>query len=166
MTLHDYSHGPYDDFTYNDYLFNHLDSDEDYVECTPEETLQQYCNGYNDTYEGLIKSCNGFNKLYRAIDKLERMLGIDEAHKLQQFDYSYTITFKPVESDKVLNDHKSAEDAIEYMKVMLKQISDFETWLLHRRCDVCKVLYDLGSKANVNVRTHGQLNDFLGENRQ
>lgn len=168
MSLHDFSHGPYDDFVgYNLCMYDSSSDDEYWESHNAYAAFSKYCNLYMKTYNETCSSFISFERLYKAISLLEQQLNINEDDRLQQNEkvsrsQEFDILYKPIISELDLrHEFDEIDRAVNYIKQQYESIEKFSNQLFEKRLSVCKYLRELGEKANVPVENWKQINALL-----
>ena len=167
MSIHDYSHGPYDDYDPNWELYI-SDSSEDIDSENPGNwDFHEICKEYMKDYNDVQSSYKSFAKLYKVIEILEAKLNKPNEERLQQHVNSdeFNEKYKPIVEEETKKEFHTLKEAFDYVYDLDLEVDKFADDLFQIRCKVCDHLRNLADEAKIDLSNWGKLKEFLSLNQ-
>ena len=168
MSLHDYSHGPYDDSYEPNWRLYFSDSDDENEINYDNPTnwdLKKVCDNYMEVYDEILGTYKASEKIYKAINILEETLNIpkDESSYPKLDSTKFNTKYFPIIAENIIKEFNTIKDAVDYVHPLYIKLNKLADKLFRKKLQFCQYLHELADKGNIELSNWKQINEFLGE---
>lgn len=165
MSLHDFTHGPYDGYYSNNCELYISDSEDEYYGDNYHR-LHKNCKSYNFNYNEAVGCYEDLADFYIIIEKLENRLNIEKSKRWKERVYQdsdFNFTYHSIDEDTLRSEFNTTAEAADYISDLDFKMCKIADDITDVRRATLEYMRKLAAQINETFRNKKELRAFIAK---